>query len=83
MTLNINLVPNFSTEALAPEEISHSVQEAVSALFQRWAKEESDAEERRWDELFVKSPDVLVRLANEARAERQAGRTKELDPDLL
>lgn len=44
--------------------------------------EEADAE-RRWDELFAKSPDVLVRLADEARAERQAGRTRELDPDSL
>jgi hypothetical protein len=44
--------------------------------------EEADAE-RRWDELFAKSPDVLVRLADEARAERKAGRTRELDPDSL
>ncbi len=39
--------------------------------------------ERRWDELFAKSPDGLVRLADEARAEQQAGRTRELDPDSL
>lgn len=36
-----------------------------------------------WDESFAKSPDVLARLAEEARAERQAGRTRELDPDSL
>lgn len=44
--------------------------------------EEADAE-RRWDELFAKSPDMLVRLADEARAERRAGRTRDLDPDSL
>jgi hypothetical protein len=31
---------------------------------------EDVADEQRWDELFAKSPDVLARLANEARAER-------------
>jgi hypothetical protein len=46
-------------------------------------KLEDEADERRWDELFAKSPDVLARLADEARAEWQAGRTRELDPDLL
>lgn len=43
---------------------------------------EADSE-RRWDELFAQSPEVLIRLADEARAERQAGRTRELDPDAL
>jgi hypothetical protein len=44
--------------------------------------EEADAE-RRWDELFAQSPEALVRLADEARAERQAGHIRELDPDSL
>lgn len=44
--------------------------------------EEADAE-RHWDELFAKSPNVLARLADEARTERQTGRTRELDPDSL
>ncbi len=36
--------------------------------------------EKRWDEAFEKSPDVLEALANEALAEYQSGRTQELDP---
>ncbi len=41
------------------------------------------ASERRWDELFAASPDVLSELAEEALAEHRAGRTKLLDPDSL
>jgi len=41
------------------------------------------ASERRWDELFAKSPEVLSELAREALAEHAAGRTTELDPDKL
>ena len=41
------------------------------------------ASERRWDELFAASADVLSELAEEALAERRAGRTKPLDPDTL
>lgn len=83
LNININLVPNVSTEGITPEEASRTISEAVNALFQRWAEEESRVEEQHWDELFGKSLDVLTRLANEARAERKAGRTKELNPDLL
>lgn len=36
-----------------------------------------------WDKLLADHPEVLERLADEARAEREAGLTKELDPDLL
>jgi len=39
--------------------------------------------ERRWDELFAGSQDLLDQLADEALAEHKAGRTKELDPDKL
>jgi hypothetical protein len=45
--------------------------------------EEDEADEKRWDELFSKHPEVLERLAQEARADRAAGRTSELDPDTL
>jgi hypothetical protein len=38
--------------------------------------------ERRWDELFQHSADTLAKLAKEALAEDQAGRTRPLD-DLL
>ena len=41
------------------------------------------ASERRWDELFAASADVLSELAAEALAEHRAGRTKPLDPDAL
>jgi hypothetical protein len=41
------------------------------------------ASERRWDELFAGSTDVLSELAEEALAEHRAGRTKPLDPDKL
>ncbi|MBS3966195.1 MAG: hypothetical protein KGZ60_02915 [Truepera sp.] len=39
--------------------------------------------ERRWNELFEKSQDVLVELAEEALAEHRTGKTKRLDPDEL
>ena len=41
------------------------------------------ASERRWDELFSGSQDVLGELAQEALDEHRAGRTKELDPQKL
>ena len=41
------------------------------------------ASERRWDELFAASTDVLSELAEEALAEHRAGRTKPLDPNTL
>ncbi len=39
--------------------------------------------ERRWDELFARSQDLLARMADEARQEYRAGRTEPLDPDKL
>ena len=41
------------------------------------------ASERRWDELFAGSHDLLAELADEALAEHRAGRTAKLDPDKL
>jgi hypothetical protein len=41
------------------------------------------ASERRWDELFAGSHDLLTELADEALAEHRAGRTAKLDPDKL
>ena len=41
------------------------------------------ASERRWEELFAGSHDLLVDLADEALAEHHAGRTEKLDPDKL
>lgn len=41
------------------------------------------ASDRRWDELFAKSHDLLSELAAEALADHRAGRTEVLDPDKL
>jgi hypothetical protein len=35
--------------------------------------------ERRWDGLFARSQDMLARMAEEARQEYRAGRTKRLN----
>lgn len=40
-------------------------------------------DERRWEESFARSQDVLERLADEALAERRAGKTQLLNPDAL
>ncbi|HBK22079.1 MAG TPA: hypothetical protein DEF27_00705 [Oscillatoriales bacterium UBA8482] len=40
-------------------------------------------DERRWDESFTRSPDLLSKLAAEAMAEYRAGKTQELDPETL
>jgi hypothetical protein len=39
--------------------------------------------ERRWDELFATSQDVLEKLAREASEDYEAGRTDELIPEEL
>lgn len=39
--------------------------------------------ERRWDELFARSQDLLARMAEEARQEYRAGRTEPLDLEKL
>jgi len=43
--------------------------------------EATQESERRWDELFARSPEVLERLAAEAMAEHDAGLTLPLDPE--
>ena len=40
-------------------------------------------DERRWDESFAQSQDVLAAMAREAREERRRGETLPLDPDEL
>lgn len=40
-------------------------------------------DERRWDEAFSRSPDVLAKLAASAMAEYHTGKTQELDPETL
>jgi hypothetical protein len=39
--------------------------------------------ERRWDELFSCSQDLLAQMAEEARQEYRAGLTEPLDPEKL
>jgi hypothetical protein len=41
------------------------------------------ASERRWEELFAESQDLLADLADQALAQHRAGRTEKLDPDKL
>jgi hypothetical protein len=41
------------------------------------------ASERRWEELFAGSRDLLAELADQALAEHRAGRTERLDPEKL
>lgn len=41
------------------------------------------ASERRWEEIFSGSHDLLAELADQALAEHRAGRTEKLDPDKL
>lgn len=41
------------------------------------------ASERRWEDLFAGSNDLLADLADQALAEHRAGRTEKLDPKKL
>ena len=41
------------------------------------------ASERRWEDLFAGSHDLLADLADRALAEHRAGRTEKLDPEKL
>ncbi len=41
------------------------------------------ASERRWEELFAGSHDLLADLADHALADHRAGRTKKLNPEKL
>ena len=59
-------------------QLSPEQQDAVGA----WLLWELESE-RRWDELFARSPELLEKLAAEAIAEDDAGLTEPLDPDSL
>ncbi len=58
--------------------LSTDKQDAIATLIL-----EEIEDERRWDESFARSPDLLAKLAAEAMVEYRAGKTQELDPDLL
>jgi len=64
----------FAEAAKLPDNDQDALAQAVLAEL---------ASERRWDELFAASSDVLSDLAEEALAEHRAGRTKRLDPNTL
>ncbi len=53
-------------------------QDAVGA----WILAELESE-RRWDDLFARSPDLLAEMAAEAIREDEAGLTQPLDPEKL
>jgi len=60
------------------ERLPDAEQEAVGA----WILAELESE-RRWDELFARSSDLLAELAADAIREDEAGLTQPLDPDDL
>jgi hypothetical protein len=57
-------------------KLPEAEQEAVGA----WILAELESE-RRWDELFARSPGLLSELAAEAIREDEAGLTEPLDPE--
>ena len=59
-------------------KLPESEQEAAGA----WILAELESE-RRWDDLFARSPDLLAELAAEAIREDQSGLTEPLDPEKL
>lgn len=58
--------------------LSADEQDAIAALIM--AELEDD---RRWDEAFSRSPEVLAQLAATAMAKYHAGKTQALDPETL
>jgi hypothetical protein len=54
--------------------------EQEQEAFAAWALAELESE-RRWDDLFSRSQDLLARMAEEARREYRAGLTEPLDPE--
>lgn len=67
--------------------------EQAFAEVSKWPENEQDAfaalifeelaSERRWEQLFTSSHDLLAALAQEALAEHRAGHTQPLDVDTL
>lgn len=57
-------------------KLPETEQEAAGA----WILAELESE-RRWDDLFARSPDLLSQMADEAIREDEAGLTKPLDLD--
>jgi len=53
-------------------------QDAIATLIM-----EELEDDQQWDESFVRSPDLLAKLAAEAMVEHRAGKTQDLDPETL
>ncbi len=60
------------------QQLSEPEQDAIGRL----VLDEIESE-RRWEELFARSPEKLRRLADRAWAEHEAGQSQPLDPDGL
>ncbi|MDB9414700.1 hypothetical protein [Microcystis aeruginosa] len=58
--------------------LSTAQQEAIATLILAELEEE-----KRWDDSFTRSPNLLAKLAAEAMAEHRSGKTQELDPETL
>ena len=63
-------------------ELARQLPESEQDAIARLVLDEIEAE-RRWDQLFAKSPEKLSKLADKAWAEHEAGLSEELDPDRL
>ena len=63
-------------------EEASKLPEKEQEAFAAWILAELESE-RRWDDLFARSQDVLAKMADEARREYHAGLTEPLDPDKL
>src|SRR5262245_41779219 len=59
-------------------KLSAQEQDALAAVIL-----EELASERRWDQAFADSADLLAQLAEQALAEHRAGKTQRLDPERL
>jgi hypothetical protein len=59
-------------------KLSEADQETVGA----WLLAELESE-RRWDDLFARSHDMLTEMAADAVREDEAGLTQPLDPDAM
>ena len=56
--------------------------EQEQEAFAAWALAELESE-KKWDELFARSQDLLSRMAAEAKRDYLEGRTEPLDPKKL
>ena len=80
-------------DASAKIHIMTQALDTVIAQLERLPADEQDriakwlaaelASEERWSKLFDQSQDILGELADEAVADLEAGRTRDIDPDRM